>query len=188
MNAPSALSPRPLTPNSAAPYGHMLGRGIDFAQAVATNDRPGFRNDATDFCHEHVFDTGGGETEIVWLHYRDPGPGIPRLEMHLLTEQAVVPLTGGAIIQILARSLPSAPHQPDPASLAALRIEPGQGLCMAPGIWHASLAPDGEVAGLMLTRRSTTRDLVAHLRDGTPATETIIVDCAALGWPPLRII
>ena len=59
---------------------------------------------------------------------------------------------------------------------------------MAPGIWHASLAPDDEVTGLMLTRRSTTRDLVAHLRDGTPAAETIIVDCAALGWPPLRVI
>ena len=109
MNAPYALSPQPLTPDSAAPFGQMLGRGIDFAQALATGDRPGFRNDATDFCHEHIFDTGGGETEIVWLHYRDRGPVITRLEMHLLTEQAVVPLTGGAIVQILARSLQSAP-------------------------------------------------------------------------------
>lgn len=187
MNAALTLSPRPLTPDSAAPFGQMLGRGIDFAQAAATSDRPGFRSETADFCHEHAFDTGGGETEIVWLHYRDPGPAIPRLEMHLLTEQVVVPLTGGAIVQILARSLTDDPGQPDPASLAALRIEAGQGLCMAPGIWHASLAPDGEVTGLMLTRRSTTRDLVAHLRDGMPASETVIVDCASLGWPPLRI-
>jgi hypothetical protein len=45
---------------------------------------------------------------------------------------------------------------------------------MRPGCWHASFVLGGETTCLMLTRRSTTRDLVAHLRGESVAVESSI--------------
>lgn len=179
------LTPQQLGPEAFAPYGTMLGREIDFANA--SPERLSWHEPATDFRHEHNFDTGGGTPEFIWVRYRNPGPEIARLEMHLFTEQAVVPLTGAPIIHIVGRSLAHNPDEPDPDSLTAFLVPAGTGLCMAPGIWHASLAPNGEAICLMLTRRSTQEDLIGHLTHGSKARETRIVTLADLGWPVLRI-
>lgn len=179
------LTPQAPTAEAFAPYGTMLGREIDFADAPP--ERLSWHEPATDFRHEHDFDTAGGVPEFIWVRYRNPGPEITRLEMHLFTEQAVVPLTGAPIIHIVGRSLADNPDQPDPDSLTAFSVPAGTGLCMAPGIWHASLAPNGEAICLMLTRRSTQEDLVGHLMHGSDARESRIVTLADLGWPILRI-
>ncbi|CCJ64348.1 ureidoglycolate hydrolase [Bordetella pertussis 18323] len=164
-----ALRPQDLTETAFAPYGWMLGKPLP-----AGDDVPRFSNPATDFWQEHVFDTGAGagrETEVLWVNYRISQPGFDTLEKHLLTQQAIVPLTG-AIVQIVARS--AFDGSPDLASLAAFVVPPGQGICMRPGCWHATRISGGEVTCLMLTRRSTTLDLVRHLH-GEPARESEIV-------------
>ena len=45
---------------------------------------------------------------------------------------------------------------------------------MRPHCWHATRVLQGESTCLMLTRRSTTYDLVVHLETGAPACESAI--------------
>ena len=164
-----AIPVQVLTEDSFAPFGWMLGR--DFPAQATPSD---FTHPATDFWSQHIFQTGARDgTEILWVNYRNMDLSVTHLEKHLLTEQAIVPLTGG-IIQLMACS--KSDGSVDMASAAAFIIRPGQGICMRPGAWHAtrSLAP--EVGCLMLTRASTTIDLVSHLRDNQPARESAIVE------------
>ena len=161
----------PLSAGAFAPYGAVLG-----AASVADFD---YRGPLSDFRHEHAFETAtiadaGGRTDILGVLYRDPGPDVRRMEMHRLTEQAVVPLTQD-IVQAVALGMRDDGERPDAATLAAFRIPVGSGICMKPGCFHASFAPWGAARCLMVSRLSTTRDLAAHLSRGTPLAETRIV-------------
>ena len=162
----AAVTIAALSAEAVAPYGWMLGKGLPAQTGI-----PVFSNARTDFWQEHVFDAAGGEPELLWVNYRDKNPDIDTLEVHLHTQQAIVPLQG-EIIQVLA--LDAGDGTPDPASLRAFRIAPGQGICMRPGCWHATRVSDGETRCLMLTRRSTTVDLIAHLDRGAPMTESAL--------------
>jgi ureidoglycolate lyase len=173
MEARLTLLPIPVLPLSAAdfaPYGTVLG-----AASGATFDH---RGPMSDFRHEHAFEigkTGGadGRTDILGVLYRDPGPDLRRMEMHRLTEQAVVPLTRD-IVQAVALGAPDDGERPDLATIAAFRIPVGSGICMKRGCFHASFAPWGEARCLMLSRLSTTRDLASHLSRGAPLYESRI--------------
>jgi ureidoglycolate lyase len=159
-----------LSEESFAPFGWMLGRGFPPGA-----DPLGVAHPLTDFWHEHDFDTGpGGATEVLWVDYRKADFQAQALEAHWLTEQAVVPIRGGALIQVLAPTL-EGQQRPDTARARAFLIEPGQGICMRPGAWHTSLVLAPTVTCMMLTRRSTTRDLVNHLRHQAPARESSVV-------------
>ncbi|WP_341962717.1 ureidoglycolate lyase [Pseudomonas sp. RC10] len=166
MSDTELLHVEPLSAGAFEPYGWMLGEPYDPKGTI-----PGFSNAATDFWQTHVFDPGmGGRTEVLWVNYRSH-EDVAVLEVHRLTQQAIVPLTG-PVIHIVATSL--ADGEPDLNSLKAFRIEPGQGICMRPGCWHASRVEDAEVTCLMLTRSSTTLELIDHMTDGTPAEESAL--------------
>lgn len=155
-----------LSATALEPYGWLLGKPVAAADAALA-----YTSAASDFWHEHGFQPGpGGETDILWVEYRSADPAITLFEAHRLTQQAVVPLRGG-IIQILA--LPAADGRPDATSIRAFALNPGQGICMRPGIWHATRTSGGNATCLMLSRRSTTADLVAHLNTDTAAAETL---------------
>lgn len=165
MPANHALKPEPLSQTAFAPYGWLLGKPYPVTEGAVA-----FSNAATDFWHEHLFDAGvAGKTEILWVNYRSNDPAIGSLERHLLTDQAVVPLVG-AITQIVA--LPAADGSPDLDSLRAFRVEPGMGVCMRANIWHATRS-EGATC-LMLTRRSTTVDLIAGLNGTAAMVETAL--------------
>jgi ureidoglycolate lyase len=167
MTRAAALPVYDLTDDAFKPYGWMLGKPIPQGNGV-----PLFTNDATDFWQEHVFNTGaGGDAEVLWVNYRSASADIASLEKHLLTQQAIVPLTG-SIIQVVARS--AADGSPDLSTLAAFHVAQGQGVCMRPGCWHATRVADTEVTCLMLTRRSTTVDLIQHLTTDAAVTESAI--------------
>ena len=72
---------------------------------------------------------------------------------------------------------------PDLASLAAFRVLPGQGLCMAAHCWHATrvLTPV-EVRCAMLTRASTTLDLVRALNTGQAPTISAFAEIPHCRW------
>lgn len=174
---------QPLTEPAFAPYGTVLGKGLPTDPAI-----PAFASAPTDFWHEHAFDPGaGGAPEVVFVVYRNATLALRALEMHRLTEQAIVPLGDGGIVHVVARGRADAPDEPDLASLAAFRVEAGRGLCMRPRIWHASFVTGEPVTCLMLTRRSTTADLAGHLNQGTALRETRIVDLVATGRGPIAI-
>lgn len=162
------LRAQPITPAAFASYGWMLGKSFPADPAI-----PAFTNAATDFWREHIFDAGqDGEPEILWVNYRSTN-STSQLEKHLRTQQAIVPLTG-SIIHIVARS--AADGNPNLSTLSAFTVKPGQGLCMAPDCWHASRVQSAEVTCLMLTRRSTTMDLIGLMQDGQAAQESMLVD------------
>lgn len=145
----------------------MLGKPFPTDPAI-----PALTNPATDFWREHVFEPGdGGESEILWVNYRST-TSVSQLEKHIQTQQAIVPLTG-SIIHIVACN--AADGSPDLNTLAAFAVAPGQGICMSPGCWHATRVKSTEVTCLMLTRRSTTVDLVAHMNTGCAAQESALV-------------
>lgn len=168
MTSNTQLEINDLTPDAFSAYGWMLGKPIPDGHGV-----PLYSNTATDFWQEHLFNTGGGgDAELLWVNYRSKSAEVSSLEKHLLTQQAIVPLTGG-IIQVVARS--ATDGSPDLSTLAAFRVPQGQGVCMRPGCWHATRVAGAEVACLMLTRRSTTLDLIQHLTTDARATESAIV-------------
>lgn len=163
------LTVQALTPESFAPFGWMLGRAYPAQRSASA-----FTNPATDFWHQHSFQTGAQDgAEILWVNYRNTDSFVTSLEKHLLTQQVITPLTG-SIIQVMAGSL--ADGSVDLSTAAAFCIPPGQGICMHPHAWHAtrSLAP--EVTCLMLTRASTTVDLVSYLNGAPTAQESAIVE------------
>ncbi|WP_250469555.1 ureidoglycolate lyase [Caballeronia sp. GAFFF2] len=163
---PNVLDIEPLDPLACAPYGVMLG-------TPALSDDPAtYLSPASDYWRTHLFAPGDDQpAEILWVIYRKQPATVARLEAHLLTQQAIVPLTG-PIVQIVATS--NAEGLPDPATLRAFEIAPGTGLCMHPRTWHATRVEQPEVTCLMLTRPSTTRDLTAHLIQGKSLVESSI--------------
>lgn len=162
-----------MTAAAVAPYGWMLGKPLSAAPTEAA-----FGSPTSDFWQEHIFDAGAnGEPEVLWVTYRSADPVIVKLEVHHLTQQAVVPLTG-SIVQVVAKGTPAG--EPDSATLKAFLVPQGEGICMRPGTWHATRTVDTEVTCLMLTRRSTTADLVRHLNQGSVATESRLADITML--------
>lgn len=171
----TTLCIEPISESAVAPYGWMLGKPLPTA-----TDAVAFTSPGSDFWHEHVFHAGdGGQHEILWVKYRSDDPAVSRLEVHHLTQQAVVPVIG-SIIQITAAS--DAAGGPNLTTTRAFAIAPGQGICMRPGTWHATRSTGGEATCLMLTRRSTTIDLVRHLNQGAAAEESRMTDI-----PPLHL-
>jgi ureidoglycolate lyase len=160
---------QPIDPIAAAQFGWMLGKPYPVEAAAAA-----YRNTATAFWQEHVFDPGPeGKVEVLWVTYHDAGQVIDRLEVHHLTEQAIVPLTG-EIIQVVALS--DRQGAPDLDTIQAFHLSPGVGICMRPGVWHATRTIGLEATCLMLTRRSTTVDLIGHLANAHPARESSLRD------------
>jgi ureidoglycolate lyase len=169
MPVNSAVSIHKPDPIAVAPFGWILGKPYP-PEAGAT----AYRNTATAFWQEHLFDPGpDGEVEVLWVTYSDASQAIDRLEVHHLTQQAVVPLIG-EIIQVVALS--DGGGAPDLASVRAFHLSPGVGICMHAGIWHATRTIGPEATCLMLTRRSTTVDLIGHLANAHPVRETSLRD------------
>jgi ureidoglycolate lyase len=149
------------------PFGWILG------QAVPTTGLF-FSNADTDFWEEHPFEPGtGGEAQILWVNYRDTRRAVTQLEVHKLTEQAVVPLTG-EIVQIVALSRQDGSL--DLESVAAFRVRTGEGICMRAGCWHTTRVDADEVRCLMLTRESTTEKLIGYLKGRSQLSETALAD------------
>lgn len=170
-----------LTKDGFAAYGTAIGLAGQDGDAPGGQDS--WLNPASDFWHEHDFRTGTDAAQILWVIYRVADPQVQRLEAHTLTQQALLPLTGD-VIQIVARS--GADGAPDPDSIRAFRLRPGHGIVMAPGCWHATRTEGGAVTCAMLTRRSTTSDLIGHLVRGTTLAETSFaaVDITLQGLGP----
>ncbi|RFU49867.1 ureidoglycolate hydrolase [Paraburkholderia sp. DHOC27] len=157
----------PLDAARCEPYGWMLANPLRVEAGS-----PAFTSAATDFFRVHLFDAGAsGETEILWVTYRDTNARIESLELHRLTQQAVVPLSA-PVVQIVATSNENG--LPDLSTLRAFVIPLGAGLCMRAAVWHATRVTSGESLCLMLTRASTTLDLIDHLKTGAPALESVI--------------
>ncbi|MBN3858584.1 ureidoglycolate hydrolase [Paraburkholderia sp. Ac-20340] len=155
----------PLTPEAFAPYGWVLGK-----QSTTSGEDPYFQSQSLSIWREHLFDAGmANETEILWTWFGDPSDLVQQLEARHLTQQAIVPLTA-PLIQIVAASEPTG--HPNMNSLRAFEIPVGMGICIRPWCWHTTRAFGGTATALMLSRRSTSFDLIVHLQTGSPLSES----------------
>ncbi|NTX25648.1 ureidoglycolate lyase [Burkholderia pyrrocinia] len=165
MSAAPSLTVERLTPRYFSPFGWVLGKSMK-----TTTDAPFFKGATLSMWREHLFDTGApNETEIVWSNFSDDSPVVRTLETRLLTQQAVVPLTG-PLIQIVAAS--NEAGEPDIDSIRAFEVPIGMGTCVRPGCWYAIRVSKGEVMAFLLSRQSTTFDLIVHLHTGSPTAES----------------
>lgn len=173
---PIRVTVQPLTPESFEPFGYVLGKPLSSASVA-------FVNPATDFRSEHIFNSGPqGQTEVLWVSYRNSDANLKELEVHHLTEQAIVPLDGD-VIHVVASS--DSNGAPAIDTLAAFDVLNGTGICMRPGTWHATRVRNKSVTCLMLTRPSTTLDLIAHLNGRHQASESAMhpIPAAVLADP-----
>ncbi|SIT44919.1 conserved hypothetical protein [Paraburkholderia ribeironis] len=159
------ISVEALTPDAFAPYGWVLGR-----RTTTSSDDPYFQSQTLSIWREHLFDAGeANETEILWTSFGDDSELVQRLEARHLTQQVTVPLTA-PLIQIVATSEPT--QVPNMTSLRAFEIPVGMGTCIRPWCWHTTRALAGPATALLLSRRSTSFDLIVHLHTGSPMSES----------------
>ncbi len=175
MKSAKFIRIEPLEEQCFAPFGQMLGTPFPNDPSAIAYGHPG-----SDFWHVHDFNPGaGGNTEVLWVNYRNAGPRVTGLEVHWLTEQAIIPL-GDGLVHVVCPGRDDGSRLPDLTRLHAFELKLGQGVCMRAGCWHASFVLGRQVTCMMLTRRSTTQELVAHLACGSVAAETSIVELAGL--------
>lgn len=98
-----------------------------------------------------------------------------------------MPLSG-EMVHVVAPSQTENTKLPDVSRLKAFHIVPKQGVVMNPGVWHTSFVFSGETTCLMLTRASTTIDLVKHLNNESLAEESAIVELSQLDIPDITLL
>jgi ureidoglycolate lyase len=131
---------------------------------------------ATSF-HAHNFDPGlQGVAEFVWVQYKWHGTAVTHLECHRLTEQAIIPITGAPIVQVVCPP-PADPMatnlRPELDQMKAFLLDGSKGVCMKPGCWHWQFPLVERATYLVVTRRSTTVDLWQAKARGIVAAETV---------------
>jgi ureidoglycolate lyase len=168
----------PLTREAYAPFGWILGEMPDQDR----QDSLRLDGEYITFWHERDFQVGvGGVVEFVWVHYKWRGFSIRRFESHRLTEQAMIPMKGAPLVHVVCPP-PDDPTVPDIAPdldrMKAFLLDGSKGVCMRRGCWHEpqNFPVVGSVSALVVTRRSTTMDLLNADHSGVSSTETAVVE------------
>ena len=172
MATHTTIRVEPITAAGYAPFGWVFGE-----QPPAPR-RDWVDSDGAGFWHEHDFLVGdGGDVEFVWVTYKARPAIATQMEAHRLTEQAIVPVTGQPLLHIVAppNEDPLAEDiAPDVSAARAFYMDGTKGVCMKVGTWHMHFAL-GDNRHFMVTRRSTTNDILGGIRDGRQMQETVIV-------------
>lgn len=136
------LTAQPITTSSFAPYGRVLRRpdGAPTAEGATFS----YWSDLAAFRVE-------GETEIGLCRARAAGePVVDWVERHDRTPEILIPADGPFLL----------PVQADDGAVELFRVEPGEAVVLAPGVWHGACLPaEGRaVTYYVLFRRGTPRE------------------------------
>ncbi|MGO1972876.1 MAG: hypothetical protein ACTH2Q_07940 [Propionibacteriaceae bacterium] len=155
---------RSIEAHAFAPFGRVIDVGTQLGVS-----EPGFWSAETAFVSASPFDPGAdGEVDLLWVTY-DRVERPTAFEAHLLTEQALIPISG-SIVQHVFR--------PDHngGRVESFAVNPGQGIVMNRGCFHTTTSVNDHVVCLMVSRASTTRDLADSLQEHRQPTESLYVD------------
>ena len=84
-------------------------------------------------------------------------------ERHERSPEMIVALSGACLVYVSA----PAPDRDEPEAFEVFRLGSGQGVILAPGVWHgAPLAVDGPAAAMVLLRERTGVEDTAIVRFG----------------------
>jgi ureidoglycolate lyase len=148
----TTLAVEPLARDAFAPFGAVIDRPDRAVDAAG----PGW--------------SWWGETELVapteagyGIGYLDLEPAAPSFdwaERHLRSQELIAPLSGGCLVYV---GPPQAPERPDALPplerFRVFRLEAGQGVVLAPGVWHgAPLADGGPAKAMVLLQKGTGTD------------------------------
>jgi ureidoglycolate lyase len=128
------LTLEPLTQEAVSSFGRMTG--------ITSQEPPDLSGEGW-FCWYPAGDLQAGAPQLGLVR-ADPRPlVVEALERHQDREEWVYALDR-PYIQVVALSAAADPGKPDANTARAFLIEPGQGLVMNRGIWHAVGLPAGE--------------------------------------------
>jgi ureidoglycolate lyase len=168
-----------LTKEAYEPFGWVLGEA-----PISKSPDLFYDGSGAIFWHEHNFAVGeAGVVEFLWVYYKRKGFSLVSLESHRLTEQAIFPVAGLPLVQVVAPP-PEDPLAPDIVpeldKMTAFLVSGSQGVCMKRGCWHTQFALFDMTTCLMVTRESTTSDILIDRYACQSLHETVVVDIANL--------
>lgn len=161
-----------LTREAYEPFGWVLG-------SLPGKQNPDYLEvQISTFWGEHIFDAGeGGAVQLVWLDYKWRGFAIQEFESHRLTEQAFIPVAWSPMVHVVCPPPddPTVPEiAPDLGRVRAFLLDGTKGVCMKRGCWHTPLPLGDNTTYLMITRHSTTTDILNGERGGGVTVETVV--------------
>jgi len=148
----AGLAARPLDRDAFAPYGTVV-------------ERPGRAHDAEGPGRRWWAETAGlaptGDAYGIGFLDLEPAPlEFDWAERHARSPEMITALAGDCLVYVS----PADPARDAPRDFEVFRLRHGQGVILAPGVWHgAPLAAAGSAAAMVL------------LREGTGAEDTAIV-------------
>jgi ureidoglycolate hydrolase len=146
------LEARPLDADAFAAYGTIVQEPAREHDA----EGPGWRW----WAETASLAATGGAYGIGFLDLRPAPLRFDWAERHERSPEMIVALAGSCLVYVSA----AAPERDAPGAFEVFRLERGQGVILAPGVWHgAPLAVDGPAAAMVL------------LREGTGVEDTAIV-------------
>lgn len=151
----AALAARALDRDAFAPYGTVVER----PERPEDADGPGWRWWAETASLASTGDAYGiGFLDLV------PAPlQFDWAERHARSPEMIVALAGDCLVYVAAAD----PGRDEPGPFAIFRLHPGQGVILAPGVWHgAPLAAGGPAAAMVLLREGTGVEDTAIVRFG----------------------
>ncbi|HEU0193469.1 MAG TPA: ureidoglycolate lyase [Gaiellales bacterium] len=147
------LVARPVDPDAFAPYGVVVQRPARAHDA----EGPGWRW----WAETAGLPETGGEYGIGFLALEPAPLRFDWAERHLRSPELVLAIGGDCLVYV-AEATPGR-HEPGP--FAIFRLQPGQGVILAPGVWHgAPLSAGADAAAMVLLRRGTGAEDTAIVR------------------------
>ena len=149
----AGLAVRPLERGAFAPYGTVVeqpGRAPDA-------EGPGWR-----WWAETAALAATGDAYGVGFLDLEPAPlEFDWAERHERSPEMIVALAGDCLVYVA----PADPGTDEPGPFEVFRLRPGQGVILAPGVWHgAPLAAAGPAAAMVLLREGTGTEDTAIVR------------------------
>jgi ureidoglycolate lyase len=152
------LAVEPATPESAAPYGVLLG--VDPAAPARTSS---FYGDRVELWTPGNF-VSDSDTTISLARVHPRPREVIWMERHFKHTQAFIPLGGSPFVVVVGAGTDTA--HPDPSSVKALRFDGSAGFLMHVGTWHEfPFALERSTDMLVILRNETNRDLEVREND-----------------------
>lgn len=138
------LSPRPLGSESFARYGTV----VEQPDRAHDAEGPGWR-----WWAETASLAATGDAYGIGFLDLEPAPlRFDWAERHDRSPEMIVTLAGECLVYVA----PAEPEEDAPGEFEVFRLRQGQGVILAPGVWHgAPLAASGPAAAMVLLRERT---------------------------------
>ncbi len=141
-----AVRPKHITPGNFEAFGRVVTGPKGGPTSQASDYK--FWSDIADYQIE-------GETEVgICTVFRQPKSSVAGLERHLRTPEILIPIDASFVLPLLRDG---APEQ----EIQAFRVDPGEAVIIAGGVWHGACLP--------VRRRQSSYFVI--FRKGTPHTD-----------------